>query len=266
MKLIAVISLAAATAGSVAACRRTTEPTHESPAQTQPAEPTKESPAQPPPTEPPRDASAQPSPQAARTFDFDADAVDQLPAGFTEDLVGGGPPVRWRVVAAADAPSGGNVVAQLSADRTDRRYPHLVRDDFEARDVDVAMSFRAMSGEVDASGGIVFRYQDRNNFYVVRANALEGNVVAYKTVEGKRSNIGVRGKDNAYGVKATVPNHRWNTLRVIARGSVFEIFLNGQKLFEAEDTTFADAGKIGLWTKADAVTQFDDLRVLSLDP
>ena len=90
-------------------------------------------------------------------------------------------------------------------------------------------------------------------------------MVAYKTQNGKRSNIGVKGKGSAYGVEAEVPHQQWNTLRVIAKGPVFEVFLNGRKLFEVEDATFTAPGKIGLWTKADAVTQFDDLSATSLD-
>ncbi len=197
-------------------------------------------------------------------FDFEQDRVAAVPAGFTESLVGGGGAVRWRVEA-VKGPSGGQVVAQLSDDDTDSRYPHLVRDDFSARDVDLSVSFKTISGSVDASAGLMFRYRDAKNFYVVRANALENNVVAYKTAGGKRSNIGVRGKGNAYGVKAIVPHRKWNTLRVIAKGSLFEVFLNGRKLFEVQDVSFSNEGKIGLWTKADAVTQFDDLRIQSLD-
>ena len=99
----------------------------------------------------------------------------------------------------------------------------------------------------------------------MRANSLEGNVVAYKTENGKPSSIGIKGKAEAYGVKAEVPHQAWNTLRVIAKGTFFEIHLNGRKLFEGENDTFNEAGKIGLWTKADAVSQFDDLRASTLD-
>lgn len=216
-------------------------------------------------TEPTSNAAAPTPAKQATVFDFEKDENDKLPVGFTEALTGGGGPVKWRVQAADDAPSGKKVVAQLSDDRTNARYPHLVRDDFEARDVDVSVRFKTISGEVDASGGLIFRHKDKDNFYVVRANSLEDNVVAYKTENGKRSNIGVKGKGDAYGVKADVPHQEWNTLRVIMKGNLIEIFLNGKKLFEVENDTFTEAGKVGLWTKADAVTQFDDLRATSLD-
>lgn len=215
--------------------------------------------------EPTSNAAAPPPAKHAVSFDFEKDQAGKTPAGFTEALTGGGGPVQWRVQEVDDAPSGGKVVAQLSDDRTNARYPQLVRDDFTARDVDVSVRFKTISGEVDASGGLVFRYRDKGNFYVVRANSLEGNVVAYKTENGKRSNIGVKGKGDAYGVKVEVPHRKWNTLRVIARGRLFAIYLNDRKVFEVENDTFTGAGKVGLWTKADAVTQFDDLSAASQD-
>jgi hypothetical protein len=214
-------------------------------------------------TEPTSTAPAPAVPPGSIVYDFES--AEATPLGFTAGLTGGGGPTSWQLQAVDDAPSGRSVLSQLSADDTDTRFPHLVRDDFAARDVDLAVSFKTITGKVDASGGLVFRYADADNYYVVRANALENNVVAYKTEQGKRSNIGVKGRVNAYGVKADVPHARWNTLRVIAKGPLFEVFLNDRKLFEVEDGTFQTAGKIGVWTKADSVTQFDDLRVKSLD-
>jgi hypothetical protein len=157
------------------------------------------------------------------------------------------------------------VVAQLSADKTNRRYPILVHDRIIARDVDLSVKFKTISGDVDASGGLIFRYQDSSNYYVVRANSLEDNVVAYKTEAGKRSNIGTGGCGYSYGVDVEVPHQSWNTLRVVVRGDLFEIYLNNHKLFEVSNDVFSEPGKIGLWTKADAVTYFDDLRVEVLD-
>ena len=199
-------------------------------------------------------------------YDFEEDVTGKTPAGFTTGLTGKGGPVRWEVQEGDGAPSGKKVLGQLSSDKTNRRYPHVVRNDFNGRNVDVSVKFKTLSGKVDASGGIVWRYQDKSNYYVARANSLEGNVVAYKTEKGRRSSIGIRGKPDAYGVDVEVPHRAWNTLRIIARGNLFEIHLNGKKLFEVENDTFQEAGRIGLWTKADAVTQFDDLRASSLDP
>jgi hypothetical protein len=218
------------------------------------------------PTAATSDAAAPPVPEDSIVFDFSQSESGATPNGFTAALTGGGGPVAWRVQQVEDAPSGNNVLAQLSNDPTNVRYPHVVLDSFTAQDVDVSAKFKTISGEVDASGGLVFRYQNPDNFYVVRANSLEGNVVAYKTENGRRSNIGVKGEGDAYGVKASVPHQTWNTLRVITKGSLMEIFLNGRKLFEVEDDTFTEAGTVGLWTKADAVTQFDDLTIKRLSP
>jgi hypothetical protein len=103
-----------------------------------------------------------------------------------------------------------------------------------------------------------WRVTDANNYYVVRANALEGNVVLYKTVEGKRSSLQVKGRMFGYGVDAKVPSRKWSTLRVEFSGKLFTVFCNGERLFEVEDETFKDAGGVGVWTKADSVTLFDD--------
>ncbi len=214
----------------------------------------------------PTDTDAAPrSAGQAEVFGFEKDAVDQTPAGFTEALTGGGGPVIWRIQEVDDAPSGQKVITQLSDDNTNRRYPQLVCESFQARDVDVSVRFKTISGQVDASGGLVFRYIDKDNFYVVRANSLEDNIVAYKTEHGKRSSIGIKGDADAYGVKAEVPHQTWNTLRVYMKGNLMAISLNDERLFEVENDTFTEAGRVGLWTKADAVTQFDDLRAESLD-
>jgi hypothetical protein len=210
-------------------------------------------------------APAPPVPETSALSDFEESDVATVPRGFTAGLTGGGAGVDWQVRQATGAASGAKVVAQVSDDSTSSRFPHLVLDRFEARDVDLSVSFRTISGQVDRAAGLVFRYRDSSNYYVVRANALEGNVVAYKTEAGKRSNIGVKGEGSAYGVKVPVPHHTWSTLRVIAKGPLFEIFVDGRKLFEVEDDTFQAPGKVGLWTKADSVTEFDDLRVQSLD-
>jgi len=216
-------------------------------------------------TETTSDVAASPDPREAVVFDFEGTEPGTIPDTFTTGLVGGGGPVRWEILEADDAPSGDRVLGQLSDDKTNKRYPLFVCETFSAKDADVSVKFKTISGRVDASGGLIFRCADPNNFYVVRANSLEGNVVAYKTENGKRSNIGVKGQGDAYGVKVDVPHQQWNTLRVRIQDNLSEVFLNDRKLFEVENDTFAIAGKVGLWTKADAVTYFDDLSVKSLD-
>jgi hypothetical protein len=216
--------------------------------------------------EPTSDAPAPPLPASAAVHDFESDSPGTVPSGFAPVLAGQGSPGRWAVRQSPDENGPDrNVVAQTGDDDTSNRFPLLIHGGFRARDVDLSVDLRTVSGDEDASGGLVFRYRDKDTFYVVRANALEDNVVAYKMEGGQRDNIGVKGRGDAYGVKVDVPQGRWNTLRVIARGSTFEIFLNARKLFEVEDSTLSGPGQVGLWTKADAVTEFDNLRVQSLD-
>ncbi|HEY6404340.1 MAG TPA: family 16 glycoside hydrolase, partial [Blastocatellia bacterium] len=114
----------------------------------------------------------------------------------------------------------------------------------------------------DQAAGIVWRHRDTDNYYIVRANALENNVVLYKVQNGKREDLPLKGEGRTYGKKATVPKNQWSELRVTAKGNLFTVWLNGQKLYEVEDGTFTEAGKVGLWTKADSVTYFDDLKVV----
>lgn len=202
-----------------------------------------------------------------RVYSFDQDAAGKTPGGFTATLTKGGgeTAVRWELVEAGDAISGRQVVGQLSSDTTRNRFPLLVLDDSSLKDIELSVKFKPISGTVDQAAGIVWRLKDNDNYLVVRANALENNVVVYKTVAGQRSSIGVRGNPQSYGVRAEVPANKWSTLRVRMIGDVGEVFLNDTKLFEIENNEFPAAGKVGLWTKADSVTHFDDFKVTSLD-
>jgi hypothetical protein len=174
------------------------------------------------------------------TYNFDQDPAGGLPAKFHSALTGSGAPGVWAITADASAPSQPNVLAQTSADKTSYRFPLAIADEGSFRDLDL---------------------RDANNYYIVRANALEGNVVLYKVQSGKRTDLPVKGEGRTYGKKASVPSGQWNELRVTAAGSLFEVYLNNQKLYEVEDNTFPESGKVGLWTKADSVTHFDDLHV-----
>ena len=199
-------------------------------------------------------AEAQTAGQSVRV-DFEGAAVGQLPAGITTALTGGGGPVKWSVLEDATAPAGTKVLAQTSADRTDYRFPLAI---FEPalRDAAVAVRFKAVSGQVDRAAGIALRLSDANNYYVVRANALEDNVRLYRVVAGKRIQFA--------GADIKVPSGTWNQLSLEARGSRFEVFFNGKSLFSATDSTFAATGRVALWTKADSVTYFDDLTIKSI--
>ena len=181
------------------------------------------------------------------------DDASTLPKGWESGLTGKGA-AKWEVVVDDTAPSPKNVLRQ-SGEAT---FCWAAKTDERIKDGFVETKFKPVSGKEDQAGGLVFRFRDANNYYVVRANTLEDNVVLYKTVDGKRSSLSVKGRTFGYGVDAKVPKAKWSTLRVEFRGNLFTVSLNGKKVFDVEDDTFKDAGAVGVWTKADSVTLFDD--------
>ena len=193
-----------------------------------------------------------------KKVDFEQDTVGQPPKGFvfghTRNV---GMPGRWAV----QQEGGGKYLAQLDPDRTGNRFPVAVLTDLSATDVDLSVRFRPVSGRVDQAAGLVWRYQNEDNYYIVRANALEDNVVLYKVENGRRTDLPVKGEGRTYGKPTEVPAQQWSTLRVLATGSRFEVYFNGRKRYDVEDTTFTKAGRVGVWTKADSVTDFDDITV-----
>jgi hypothetical protein len=196
-----------------------------------------------------------------QVVNFDKDEEGKAPKGFVFGLTGKGKPGVWVVKKDTTAPSAQNVLAQTDADTVSYRFPLCVYEGFTCKDVDVNVRYKPISGKEDQAAGIVWRYQDQNNYYIVRANANENNVVLYRVENGVRTDLPLVGKGRTYGTKARIPSGEWGTLRVVAKGSRFEVYSNGVKLFEVEDMTFPMAGKVGLWTKADSVTLFDDLSI-----
>ncbi|HLG15455.1 MAG TPA: family 16 glycoside hydrolase [Blastocatellia bacterium] len=196
-----------------------------------------------------------------RTINFEKDKAGLPPRGFSFALTGLGRPGVWLVQ--KDESGRGNVLAETDADETGYRFPLAVFDGLTAKDSDVSVKFKPVSGKKDQAAGIVWRYRDKDNYYIVRANALENNVVPYKVENGRRIDLPLKGEGRTYGKKTPVPKNQWSELRVTAKGTLFTVYLNGQKLYEVEDGTFSEAGKVGLWTKADSVTYFDDLKVIA---
>jgi len=136
-----------------------------------------------------------------------------------------------------------------------------VREGASYRDGWVETRFKPVTGREDRAGGVVWRWHDADNYYVARANALEDNVVAYKVVRGRRTDLTpVGAAPGTYGVKVPVPTGAWHTLRVDFTGAQFEITYDGRHLFAGRDDTFPDAGRVGIWSKADSVTEFTQFR------
>jgi hypothetical protein len=197
----------------------------------------------------------------AQNFSFDDQEPGEPPKGMACALTGKGRPGSWKVLADETAPSAPNVLAQTDDDRTSYRFPVCVAAGPSAADLDLSVRFKPRSGSEDQAAGLVWRYRDADNYYIVRANALENNVVLYKVEGGRRTDLPLRGEGRTYGKKTPVPSGAWSTLAVSVRGSRFEVVFNGAKLYEVEDATFAGPGRVGVWTKADSVTHFDDLKL-----
>lgn len=183
-------------------------------------------------------------------FSFDSDVAGQPPRGFELALTGKGKPGRWVVQAAADAPSGKNVLAQTDGDDTDYRFP-IAYTGPELKDLRLSVQCKPVAGKGDQGCGILWRLRDPDNYYVTRANALEDNVHLYRVTQGKRARFA--------GWDGKVASGQWHELAMEMVGDHIEVFFDGKKVIDAHDDAFKDAGKFGVWTKADSIVQFDDL-------
>ena len=180
----------------------------------------------------------------------------KLPTGWTAAKTGNGDGSVWKVTEDATAPSKtGFVLSQLAEAET--AVFNICVCEFAAKDVELSVSFKANKGDDDQGGGVVWRYQDADNYYVARYNPLEGNYRAYRIVCGKRSQLASK---NDIKLKAG----EWHTLGVKMTGDAIACSLNGKVELEAKDATIAKPGKVGVWTKADAQTSFDQFRATAL--
>jgi hypothetical protein len=192
--------------------------------------------------------------EAAQNYSWDFAPGKTL--DFTFERTGGGAPGSWSIVEVSDAPRGPSVLAQLDRDRTDYRFPLAIANRPILRDVSLSVECKSVAGDIDQACGLVVRYRDPGNYYVVRANALENNVNLYRVVNGNRRQIA--------GWSGAVPKAQWNALRLDARGMHFSVYWQNRRILDADDATFSAAGRIGLWTKADSVTYFSALAARDL--
>src|SRR5262249_1916711 len=168
--------------------------------------------------------------------------IGPKPAGFTFARTGQGGDGEWTVTADTTA-AGGRAIEQVSTERTDYRFPLAIHDSFSAVNLNVEIRFKAMAGKVDQAGGIAVRLMDPDNYYVVRANALEDNVRFYRVVRGRREQLD--------GANLKVTSNEWHVLALRAEGERFTVAYDGRTLFSVTDKTFGEAGGVALWTKAD---------------
>lgn len=181
----------------------------------------------------------------AAIINFDDQKPGGPPSGWTATKTGKGEP-KWTVEKDDTAPTKPNVLKQ-SGEAT---YPVCIKSDTSLKDGFVEVKFKALAGKEDQAGGVIWRAKDAENYYVARANALEDNVCIYHTIQGKRT--------EKKRVKVKVASKEWHTLRVDFRGNTFRVLFDGTLALEWQDDTFKDAGRVGVWTKADSVTVFDD--------
>jgi hypothetical protein len=190
----------------------------------------------------------------AGNFRLRKDDIGKVPSGWKADKTGKGEGSIWKVVADDTAPSKTGLVLAQTAESPGNVFNLCVADEPSLKDVEVIVAFKAVKGQKDQGGGIVWRYQDANNYYIARMNPLEDNYRVYKVLAGKRIQL-----ETKEGLK--IPVGEWHTLKIKMAGDRIECFLDGKKQLDAKDDAIQKPGKVGLWTKADAQSHFDQFVV-----
>jgi hypothetical protein len=180
-----------------------------------------------------------------RVWNFDGEKAGQFPAGFTSQKG------EWKIVADLTSPSKPNALAQL-AKNSGSTFNLILVSGVQLKTIDASVMMKAIAGQEDQGGGLIWRAGDASNYYVARYNPLEDNYRVYKVEKGKRSELQSADVKHSDG---------WHTLRVTMEGDHIQCFYDGNKYLDVKDSTFQEPGKIGLWTKADAQSHFDDLKV-----
>jgi YVTN family beta-propeller protein len=193
---------------------------------------------------------------AKTRWTFEDDKTGALPAGWIAAKTGKGAGSVWKVLEDPSAPAGAKVLAQTSSDGPNSLFNLCVGESPKFTDVDLSVALKPASGKIDQGGGLVWRFQDADNYYVVRLNPLEGDFRLFHVVKGKRTQIGQT-------ITVSDATGKWHTIRVVHEADHIRCSLNGKLHFDVRDATLRDAGRVGLWTKADAVTSFDDLSASS---
>jgi hypothetical protein len=189
-----------------------------------------------------------------RVYSFSQGEVSKLPAGWKAEHTGKGEGSVWKVVEDNSAPSGNGAVLAQTAQSPNAFFNLCVAEDSRFKDLELQVAFKAVRGKNDQGGGLVWRYQDHDNYYIARMNPLEDNFRVYRVVAGKRMQLQSRD-----GLK--VQSGEWHTIKVDMEQDHIRCYFDGEKMLDVKDETFKDAGKIGLWSKSDAETHFDHLEL-----
>jgi hypothetical protein len=190
----------------------------------------------------------------SKIVNFDQFRVGTAPPGWTVARNIHGAPSRWEVRQDQSAPTPPYVLAQVSNDPTDDRFPLALLDGVSLRDGDLSVRIKAVASREDQGGGLVWRYLDENNYYLLRANAMNKTVAVFRVQNGRRTAI-------VAGIKHEIPMNAWCILKVVARGSHFQVYVDHRRVVEGADEAFTGAGRVGVATVADSVMYFDDFRV-----
>src|SRR4051794_3626244 len=191
---------------------------------------------------------------SGRVVNFDTFVVGVAPPGWTVARTNHGTPARWEVRQDQSAPTPPYVLAQVSNDPSDDRYPLALLDGVNFRDGEISVRIKPLSGREDQGGGVVWRYRDENNYYLVRANAMNQTVAVFRIQNGHRVAI-------QPGVKHEIPANDWSILKVVVRGNRYQVYVDHRRIVEGSDNALTGSGKVGLCTVADSVMYFDDFRV-----
>jgi hypothetical protein len=189
-----------------------------------------------------------------KIVNFDTCPLGKTPPGWTVAMTDRGGAPRWEILKDQSAPTQPYVLGQVSRDSARMRLPLAIFNEVSLRDGDVSVRIKPVAGREDPGGGLVWRYRDENNYYLVRANALANSVAVFKVQNGRRTPI-------LGGVRHEIPMNGWTILKVSARGSRFQVYLDHRRVLEGFDSTFTGSGKVGLCTVGDSVMYFDDFRV-----
>jgi hypothetical protein len=198
----------------------------------------------------------------AETVDFDKSKVGVAPESWTLANTHKGEPGRWIIHPDNTAPSKPNVLAQLSADKNRAHFALALFDRGYCRDGDLSVNVKIISGKFDQIAGVVWRYQDPNNYYALYANAMDDKITLHKMIDGKATTISQgSGNEQISAVSRRIDPQQWNLVKIQFRDQHTIVFFNHRKLFEVEDASLPKPGKTGVWTKSDTVAYFDDFRI-----
>ena len=198
---------------------------------------------------------------AGSIINFDHTTVGKTPPEWSVPAIHGVAP-RWEVRKDPSAPTSPYVLAQVTANPHQEEFALAILNSMSLRDGDVSVRLKPVSGHEDQGGGLVFRYRDERNYYLVRADSHDGEIAVYKVENGRCSPIRARGASSSeFGVKHNIQPNAWSILKVTMRGNRFQVYVNHRRLLQADDSSFSGPGKVGLVTVADSVTYFNDFRV-----